>query len=143
MGDRNASTLKVASFNVRISSATDGQTSENWLGGINEVLIKNVIHHEMNFCVKETLEQIMFGSDSVDNGGDPHRITLEKTAQNIGGDNEEFDQEEFLMEEDLPSSSKDVIRDPLGEKMFFPDNIKHPRSAELCPLEHVAKCIKK
>ncbi|KAJ1218523.1 hypothetical protein NDU88_006101 [Pleurodeles waltl] len=31
--------------------------------------------------------------------------------------------DELFMEEDTPFTSKDVIRDPLGEDMFSPDNI--------------------
>ncbi|KAJ1092718.1 hypothetical protein NDU88_005828 [Pleurodeles waltl] len=45
-------------------------------------------------------------------------------------DLEDPDGDDFLMEEDVPSTSDNVIRDALGEEMFSPDKIKHPRSAE-------------
>ncbi|KAJ1157990.1 hypothetical protein NDU88_010686 [Pleurodeles waltl] len=54
------------------------------------------------------------------------------------------DGDDLFLNNDTPSSSsKDVIIDPLGEEMFNPHNIKHPKSAVWYPLEHVAKCITK
>ncbi|KAJ1082631.1 hypothetical protein NDU88_002796 [Pleurodeles waltl] len=58
-------------------------------------------------------------------------------------DNGEFDQEELFMEEDFSSTTRDVIRDPLGDKMFSPNDIKPHKHAEWCPQEHDAKFSKK
>lgn len=58
-------------------------------------------------------------------------------------DLDEDDQNFYSPEEELPSSSKDNILDPLGEEMFSPLNLKHPRSFEWWPQDHVAKFIKK
>ncbi|KAJ1177605.1 hypothetical protein NDU88_002858 [Pleurodeles waltl] len=42
----------------------------------------------------------------------------------------------------LPSTSKDSLMNPLGE-MFRPYNIRHPRSADCWPMDHMAQFIKK
>lgn len=42
-----------------------------------------------------------------------------------------------------PSSSEEVILDPLGQEMFSPDNIRHPNSSQWWPQHHVAKFIQK
>ncbi|KAJ1192933.1 hypothetical protein NDU88_002239 [Pleurodeles waltl] len=56
------------------------------------------------------------------------------------GDPEEY---EVLLGNDNPSTSSKIVRDPIGEKMFSPDNIKHPRSTEWWPVEIMSKFIKR
>ncbi|KAJ1206729.1 hypothetical protein NDU88_002130 [Pleurodeles waltl] len=45
-------------------------------------------------------------------------------------DKGDYDMYDLFAEAQSSSTSKRIIRDPLGEEMFSPHNIRHPRSAE-------------
>ncbi|KAJ1208092.1 hypothetical protein NDU88_003482 [Pleurodeles waltl] len=52
-------------------------------------------------------------------------------------DDNEF-RDECWCAEELPSTSKDSLTNPLEEEMFSPYNIRHPRSAAWWLMDHVA-----
>ncbi|KAJ1159010.1 hypothetical protein NDU88_011680 [Pleurodeles waltl] len=55
----------------------------------------------------------------------------------------EGDKDEWLQMDEGPSTLKDVIKYPLGEEMFSPYEIRHPRSEDWWLLDHVAQFIMK
>ncbi|KAJ1154221.1 hypothetical protein NDU88_006975, partial [Pleurodeles waltl] len=61
----------------------------------------------------------------------------------LGLDDENEFREEYWVEEELPSSSKEALTDSLGEEMFSPYNMHHLRSAYRWPMDHVAQFIEK
>ncbi|KAJ1157893.1 hypothetical protein NDU88_010590 [Pleurodeles waltl] len=58
-------------------------------------------------------------------------------------DQGELDTKELFNDESSPSTSKDMIKNPLVEEMLSPYNIRHPRSSEWLCMEHVGNFIKK
>ncbi|KAJ1080205.1 hypothetical protein NDU88_000425 [Pleurodeles waltl] len=54
----------------------------------------------------------------------------------------DFDVDDLFTEDKAPTTSKGIVKDPMGEEMFSPHNIRHPRSAEWWPLNHAGQFIK-
>ncbi|KAJ1088655.1 hypothetical protein NDU88_001811 [Pleurodeles waltl] len=54
----------------------------------------------------------------------------------------DFNVDDLYSENETPSTSKGIVKDPLGEEMFPLHSIRHSRNAERCPLDHVGKFIK-
>lgn len=67
-------------------------------------------------------------NDNINNNGEASDIVDEYVLDLDDDNDQEFNSQP--KEEDLPSSSKDSIINPLGEEMFSPLNIRHPRSSE-------------
>lgn len=58
-------------------------------------------------------------------------------------DQGDMDMEGLLTEKESPSSYKGIIMYPLGQEMFSPHNIRHPRNAKWWSQDHVGKFIRR
>ncbi|KAJ1112969.1 hypothetical protein NDU88_001229 [Pleurodeles waltl] len=50
--------------------------------------------------------------------------------------------DEFNIKEKTETEQRKEVKDPLGQVLFEPSDVKHPRSAEWWPMRHVAEYIR-
>lgn len=132
--DANISALLGGHRTSNILGVPCGTTSKGVLSGTKHLGVHRGTNYPSAPIHDSLADDVVFSND--DNTSD----FVDEYVLDLDEDEDDLTQS---FELDAPSSSRDSILDPLGEEMFSPLNIKHPRSYEWFPHDHVSKFITK